>query len=40
VDATLTLGLVLARRDKVAITVNGFEHSSDNPCLQSIEACL
>jgi hypothetical protein len=37
VDATLKSGLVLARRDKVAITVNGFEHGSHDPCLESIE---
>jgi hypothetical protein len=37
VDSPLTPGLVLARRDKVAITVNGFEHGSHDPCLESIE---
>jgi hypothetical protein len=40
VDATLKSGLVLARRDKVAITVNGFEHSSHHPGLESVEYCL
>jgi hypothetical protein len=30
----------LARRDKVAITVNGFEHGSHEPCLESIVPCL
>jgi hypothetical protein len=37
VYATLAPGLVLARRDKVAITVNGCEHGSHEPCLESIE---
>ena len=40
VYATLKPGLVLARRDKVAITVNGFEYGSHEPCLESIEPCL
>jgi hypothetical protein len=40
VDSPLTPGLVLARRDKVAITMNGFEHGSHEPCLESIEHCL
>jgi hypothetical protein len=40
VDSSLTPGLVLARRDKVAITMNGFEHGSHEPCLESIEHCL
>jgi hypothetical protein len=39
-DATLKSGLVLARPDKGAITVNGFEHSSHNPGLESVESCL
>jgi hypothetical protein len=37
VDSSLTPGLVLARRDKVAITMNGIEHGSHDPCLESIE---
>jgi hypothetical protein len=40
VDSPLTPGLALARRDKVASTVNGFEHGSHEPCLESIEPCL
>jgi hypothetical protein len=37
VYATLQPRLVLAYRDKVAITMNGFEHGSHDPCLESIE---
>jgi len=37
VDASLKPRLVLACRDKVAITVNGFEHGSHDLCLESIE---
>ena len=37
VDATLKSGLVLARRDKVAITVHGFEYGSYYPCMNFVE---
>ena len=40
VYASLQPRLVLACRDKVVITVNGFEHSSHDPCLESVEYCL
>jgi hypothetical protein len=39
-DSTLPSSLVSAVGDKLSIAVNGFEHGSDNPCLQVIEHCL
>jgi len=35
--STLLSSLVSAVGDKRLIPVNGFEHGSDNPCLQAIE---
>jgi hypothetical protein len=40
VDATLKSGLVLARRDKGAITVNGFKYGSYYRCMKFVEHCL
>jgi hypothetical protein len=40
VYASLQPRLVLACRDKVVITVNGFEHSSYDPCLEFVKYCL
>jgi hypothetical protein len=36
-DPALPPGLVLALGNKVLISLNGFKHGSDKPCLQSIE---
>ena len=36
-DSTLPSGWASAVGDKISITVNGFEHGSNKPCLKAIE---